>query len=770
MMTLVKPIIVPVSLLVSWCCLLLACIALPVTVSFTITSSSTSSSTSSTFLLPSTSSAMEKGHSATSTATTITRGRHCHIHYNSLRRRQHHEQFTCAMLKMNKIATMEDVLDTTTTTTTAAANSTCADSSEGHEAASLLEQVDAILHTKMEHGATSLSLSQRKEETLAMIDASHANDVDFCASLGTEESIAMSMSMSTSDSVSVSGIIQNPASAPIIPAYEWVYGNGNGNGNDNDNDNDNDSKDNSDSTRRRPIAIRTIDPQQPILDQDSISIIRNAAQNMWEANRAKADADADAQSSSSRFTYQRKGNYEAHLVDLANDIDDNGRIRTIMMDALGQRIYPMVRDAFRPLVSELDDLDLRVYDSLVIRYNSTEAMMMGNPFDADHDHDHDHDDVTGANGAARSFLGAGQPLHRDLGLISVNIMLNPAEEFQGGGTFLENQLRDHIGIPVGDDGDGDGDCHKHDDRDGDPLPVPLKPIGAGHAVAHLSNERHAGVATTGGVRDILVLFLTATKKSSIPHNNNDVDLNLNDVPVESTHIHTHTAPRMERAARLKTYARPNCINCETLDESILCRMMHHRLALQFSPQDGEAWHYLGMSLREYAKMKTSTNTNTNTNAKHEPPLVALEMMQLSIACLERAFQLTPCDGRLCNNLGLAYETLSTYIAIGTGSNDSISGKEEEAHANNAIDHYYTQSVRIHELCERVGCDISFDFATVTLNYGLFVSNNDEFYDAVQILKKLRRIGKGVKYVENPEEDRIIEDGLRLLNFCEAMNK
>jgi len=75
-----------------------------------------------------------------------------------------------------------------------------------------------------------------------------------------------------------------------------------------------------------------------------------------------------------------------------------------------------------------------------------------------------------------------------------------------------------------------------------------------------------------------------------------------------------------------------------------------------------------------------------------------------------------------------------------------------------------------DFCERVGCDISFDFATVTLNYGLFVSNNDEFDGAVQILKKVRRIGKGVKYVENPEEDRIIEDGLCLFNFCEGMTK
>ena len=50
------------------------------------------------------------------------------------------------------------------------------------------------------------------------------------------------------------------------------------------------------------------------------------------------------------------------------------------------------------------------------------------------------------------------------------------------------------------------------------------------------------------------------------------------------------------------------------------------------------------------------------------------------------------------------------------------------------------------------------------------SLSDEFYGAVQILKKLRRTGKGVKYIEYPEEDCIIEDCLGLLNFCEAMTK
>ena len=582
---------------------------------------------------------------------------------------------SCSMNTKILVSNIHDTLDEDTDTDTDGGRS-----NEAHF--HLLEKVDTILNTKMDN------LIQKKEETLASIDASHAKDVEFCASLGSEASVIRDGDGDPAAAVP----IQIPIPIPIpIPAYEWVHAN----------DEHSDG-----GPSKRPLAIRTIDPKQPILDQESISIIREAAQKMWEASRAEEQVASQSMSDSksqsthtrtgttSRFTYQRKGNYEAHLVDLADKVD--GRIRTIIMDTLGQRIYPLVRDAFRPLIADLDELDLRIYDSLVIRYNSTEAMMV--------------DPNTNIESSTKSFLGAGQPLHRDLGIVSVNIMLNAAEEFQGGGTMFENQLRSAIT-------EGSGDA-----------PLALKPIGAGHAIAHLSNERHAGVGTTSGVRDILVLFLTASRKSST-------------LNVEST----GTIPYMERATRLKTNARPNCIKCETLEESILCRMMYRRLALQFVPTDGEAWHYLGMSLREHAK------------TEKEP--LALEIMQLSISCLEQAVKLTPCDGRLCNNLGLAFETLSEYATATDKTN--ICGQEDRA------TYYYKRSVQIHALCEKVGCDVSFDFAMVTLNYGLYIANQDKFDDAVKILSRLRRGGKDVKSVDNPEQDRIINDGLRLLNFCEG---
>jgi hypothetical protein len=54
---------------------------------------------------------------------------------------------------------------------------------------------------------------------------------------------------------------------------------------------------------------------------------------------------------------------------------------------------------------------LFVYEAIVIRYNAT------------------------ANSGA-GHSGAGQPLHRDLGMPSVNIMLNDDADFTGWGTIL----------------------------------------------------------------------------------------------------------------------------------------------------------------------------------------------------------------------------------------------------------------------------------------------------------------------------------------------
>jgi hypothetical protein len=251
-------------------------------------------------------------------------------------------------------------------------------------------------------------------------------------------------------------------------------------------------------------------------------------------------------------------------------------------------------------------------------------------------------------------------------------------------------------------------------------PSPLKPLGVGHALAHLSNQRHAGVGTTSGVRDILVLFLM-TKKQTFGNK-------------------TETkCSGMEMAGRLRNKILENRSNRGIPIDQTLSRIIHNRLAIQFSPLDGEAWHYLGMALNVKAK--------TVHSAKE-----ALETICLSISCLEYAFKLIPGDARLCNNLGLAYETLYKYT--------------QDGRYDDMIEKYYSRSVIIHTLSEMIGCDVYSDFDSVSLNYGLYVSYKNEFERAVDILSRFRGSESERRDIKSDGEGQVKTDGIRLLRFCE----
>jgi hypothetical protein len=374
-------------------------------------------------------------------------------------------------------------------------------------------------------------------------------------------------------------------------------------------------------------------------------MFRSAAQAFW--NQSKNNSIQ-----SSRFTYQRKGNYEVHLVDL---VSQNPFIQDIMNEALQNRIYPLVRKEYSPRIADLNTHQLCVYDALVIRYNATEASL-------------------GSVG-----IGAGQPLHRDLGLVSVNIMLNPTTDFVGGGTFFENQLLDGA------------------------IPEPLKPVDVGHALLHLSSDRHAGAATTQGIREILVIFLTA-KKDKVDDR----------IPP--------AAPDMERSARLKSSSRSFCQSCSSEKKSMLCRVLHYRLAVQYHAIDGEAWHYLGMSLREWYKAQLNDNELDSD--------IGL-ILEMSLSCLRHAMILLPCDARLCNSLALVLESLWEYHEVHP---TSVSRNHQDV-LHEEITNTYNRSLLLHNLSERAGCDVTMDYDSACLNYGLYLSKRDMFVPAREILGK-----------------------------------
>mmetsp|Transcript_14166 Transcript_14166/g.27039 ORF Transcript_14166/g.27039 Transcript_14166/m.27039 type:complete len:649 (+) Transcript_14166:2-1948(+) len=472
------------------------------------------------------------------------------------------------------------------------------------------------------------------------------------------------------------------------------------------------------------VAIRT-KQSTPLLQHHEILCLKEAVELYWEGLSSykieespqsnRNSTGSNHSSAKSRFTYQRRGNSEAHLSDVVkfSHSQEKTQVTSLVNDLLLNRVYPWIRDAYLSKETTIrpKDWELYVYDSLFIRYNATEANI---------------DAVIGER------VGAGQPLHRDLGYVSVNIMLNSQREFEGGGTFFENQLRSLISE--------DGVPELFDEAAVDVLP--LKPLGVGHALVHYSSDRHAGAATFGGVRDILVIFVAAAAR-----NENEKDGS------QST-VTTGRAPTWERAARLKSTSRGNCSKCSSIVDHLACRMLHHRLAIGHVPNDGEAWHYLGMAMLEfYEVLQYPDIGNSNPDS-----IEGEDVLELSIECFNKATRHTPCDGRLYNNLGIALERLS----------------ECRRESDERIKRAYKTSFVIHSVCEKIGCDVGADFERTILNYGLHLSKQDDFEGAIRILSQIEsRAASSNKNSEltsgsmhaNDSRQKIIQDAKGLLSFC-----
>ena len=477
----------------------------------------------------------------------------------------------------------------------------------------------------------------------------------------------------------------------------------------------------------------------PLLTGDEIDCLRGASEFYWSRIIEEGGEDDETSSEKSPFTYQRKGNSEAHLSDVVRYCQHQHRHRRsddaitkkydavapLVNDLLLNRVYPWIREYYlsREGGDIGNELELFVYDSLFIRYNTTAANAPNNDGD---DAGYGSRDNVGSGG------GAGQPLHRDLGYVSVNIMLN--DEFEGGGTFFEDQLLPLVLPPSGVD---------HDDDSG--MMQPLKPLGPGHAIAHYSSSRHAGAATCAGVRDILVIFLAATTTAKGRDRFTDANgRTWNAAP----------PPRWERNARLKAAARTYCSEFATEDDqTIICRVLHHRLAIDQVMDDGEAWHYLGMALLDYHDHLHGTSSSV--------PTTDMEL-KLAVSCLNEATKHTPCDGRLYNNLGIALERLMHCYE----SNHLIVTELREKAAA-----AYQTSILIHSTCEKMRCDIRADYTSACLNYGLYLSKLDQFGLAIDILSRVAPRTNICVDAENDLDEmtraqqRVVRDATNLMSFC-----
>ena len=464
------------------------------------------------------------------------------------------------------------------------------------------------------------------------------------------------------------------------------------------------------------LAVRTT---QPLLNDKEVELLRTAA-NEYFATQSTAD-------SSSSFTYQRKGNSEAHLGDLCSS---NSELQSAMQDALQHKIFPLVQKEFS---LNKNEWNLYIYDSLLIRYNATAAAILEESSSSS-----THSNHLNLN-LKEKTLGAGQPLHRDMGVVSVNIMLNQAHEFQGGGTLFEEQLLVN-------------NAAKFDH--GGTAASPLKPstTDRGHALLHYSSHRHAGAGTTQGVRDILVLFLSAAAKSRDSNHSNRMNHNMH--PLE------FVARIKERSKALQS----TLTQKETDPLGFqLKRALLYRTALSHVPTDGDAFHYLGTCLHALAQTLWEDGQADQAMIAH----------QLSIeALLDHAVRLIPNDGRLFNNIGLLLgKNHQSYKT--TGDETNIRLKQ--------VEWAYRHSLELHESAQSMGCDVEMDLESTALNYGLFLSYQDgnRWQDAMNVLdcidfSTVMLEQGGEKHPQEVDEDenenlvrmtKLRKDAFHLRQFC-----
>ena len=361
------------------------------------------------------------------------------------------------------------------------------------------------------------------------------------------------------------------------------------------------NSDPTDATPSRNVALRTTG-NVPLLDAESIASIRDAAQNLWD--------DHQNNNKTSRFTLQFEDtNLECHLEDLVAS-DATGILKEIVDNLLTTKVYPLARSAFGGGCDDacdgngdgqqqLTNGSLCVYDSLVVRYNGEKAT---------------------------NRFGASQPLHRDGGVVSVNIALNShdvgensqqgetrhQDRFVGGGTFFEDLICEATGKDSIDDIDDDNCCR----------PI-LRPVATGHAVAHWSTKRHAGAPTTSGTRDILVFFLTQRKAD---------ETNDNISPLKAPFS------GIERSFHLKLKGQE--LTCEM---ALRCL----NLAIDQTPFDGQAHSLKGVHLIR------GTN-GRETSATEEKEEQRWQELNQSIYHLIRATKYAPFDARISCYLGTAY--------------------------------------------------------------------------------------------------------------------
>ena len=412
----------------------------------------------------------------------------------------------------------------------------------------------------------------------------------------------------------------------------------------------------------RDVAITTFG-EVSIFEESDIALIRTVADKRF----AMANG-----TQTSRYTMQYEGNAEVHLDDLCKN---DPALKERMDNILKTKIYPLVREVFKD--NPPPPGALCVYDSIFVRYNGDVARKAGR-------------------------IGASQPLHQDGGIYSVNIALNAHRDddsengFTGGGTFFE-------ALSI-------GGCET----------TVKRPISPGHALVHRTTQRHAGAPTLSGIRDILVIFLTARRPET---------------PLKSEYTY-----EIETAMRLQTLAKE-------LQRNQRIRALE--LARSYDPMNSEMSYWLGVHLLQ-------GDSENSTDERWEE-------IRRGVETLEAAIALNPADARAHYHLGMAISTRHKYAM-----------RAKRAHllppaaiAASRMIEAFEEAIRLEKKCEEAGCKNEINVAAGYLTLGDFMARLRSFEKAIKYLSQVERA-----LVEGGDIDEhwaigMLEETIRVMTYCEA---
>jgi tetratricopeptide (TPR) repeat protein len=258
--------------------------------------------------------------------------------------------------------------------------------------------------------------------------------------------------------------------------------------------------------------------------------------------------------------------------------------------------------------------------------------------------------------------------------------------------------------------------------DGESIQIPTAP---GHAIIHKTTQRHAGAPTTSGVRDILVIFLTARRTVKSGSNENTW--------------------RIERAMRLQSIGKE--LEREKLIPSL-------RLARDNDPTNSEVPYWLGVHLIQ-------GDMNDESDERWAEISQGVESLKLSTL-------LNPADARAHYHLGMAISARHKYAMRTKRAHLLPPAKEAGESVIDALE----TAIRLERNCTEAGCENGINISAAYLALGDFMARLKSYDRAITYLNQVESIIR-----ENGDLDRgwaqsMLEEVSSITEYCqrEAANE